>query len=78
MGLVTTNCAKFDECRDWLMLGVQSMYHMVAWDPMNKLKQLAPLLALTLPIHHLGMHHGHGCYLPTIQIHVEGQKIQPT
>jgi hypothetical protein len=63
MGLVITNCAKLDECRDWLMLGVQLMYPMVAWDPTNKLKQLASLLALTFTME---VHHGHGCYLPII------------
>jgi hypothetical protein len=72
MCLVITNCAKPDEYSDWLMLGIQSMYPMVVWDPMEKFKKLASLLALTSPIHHLEVCHGHGCYPPTIQVHVEG------
>jgi hypothetical protein len=38
MGLVTAKCAKPNECNDWPMPIVQSMYPMVMWDPMEKLE----------------------------------------
>jgi hypothetical protein len=41
MGLVMVKCAKLNEYNDLLMLIVQSMCPMVAYDPMKKLKQLA-------------------------------------
>jgi hypothetical protein len=34
---MTTKYAKLDECNDSLMLGVQLMCPMVAYDPMDKL-----------------------------------------
>jgi hypothetical protein len=51
---------------------------MVAYDPIEKLKQLAPHVALTLPIHYLEVYLGHGHYLPTTQVHAKGLQIQPT
>jgi len=54
---------------------VQSMCPMMAYDPMEKLEQLGPPMALTLPIHYLEVHLGHGHYPPTTQVHVEGLKI---
>jgi hypothetical protein len=46
---------------------------------MEKQKKLASLVALASPIHHLEVHPNHGRnYPPTIQVHVEGLKIQPT
>jgi hypothetical protein len=71
-------CAKPDEYNDSIMHGVQSMCPMVAYGPMEKLELLAPPMALTLPIHYLGACPNHGHYLPTINVHVEGLKIQPT
>jgi hypothetical protein len=38
VGLVTTKCAKPNEYNDWLMFEIQSMYPMVAWDPMEILE----------------------------------------
>jgi hypothetical protein len=38
MGLVMVECAKLDECNDWLMRKIHSMWPMVAWDPMEKLE----------------------------------------
>jgi hypothetical protein len=34
IGLVTTKCAKLNEYNGSLMFEIQSMYPMVAWDPM--------------------------------------------
>ncbi len=41
MGLVMVECAKPNEYNDSLMPRVQSMCPMVAYDPIEKLKQLA-------------------------------------
>jgi hypothetical protein len=53
---------------------IHSMCPMVAWDPMEKLESLEFPMALSSPIHHYVVHLGHGHYLPTIQVHVEGLK----
>ncbi len=45
VGFVMAECAKLDEYNDLLMLGIQSMCPMVAYDPMEKLDQLAPPVA---------------------------------
>jgi hypothetical protein len=37
-GLGDVECAKLDECNDWLMLRFWLMWPMVAWDPMDKSK----------------------------------------
>jgi hypothetical protein len=43
VGFMMVECAKLDEYNDSLMPRVQSKCPMMAYDPMEKLKQLGPL-----------------------------------